>query len=171
MTLYYIEMGQGVVVPTPDCQDLLIGTSPLLSCVLIAGCNSNTRHAGAFHYPATELKNPEVAQDMSDWLEELKPTQIRLVTAASQAFSMMGSGTDPDDLNRLKEWLSTKGYPASDEKSATNGAMHVLQGVNFDIGTPNYLGAEFNKEASDVDLSEQAAGNHGGYVLFGKDLN
>ncbi len=169
MPLYYIEMGQGVVVPTPAGQDLRIGTSPLSSCVLIAGYNANTHHAGAFHYPAKDLNKPDVVQDMSGWLEQLQPTQVKLVAAASHGF--FASGTDPADLERLKGWLSANGHPSSEEKFESNGAMHVLQGTHFDVGKPNDLGGDFNKEDSDVDVSDQAAGDYAGYVLFGRDRN
>jgi len=77
VSYYFIEMGQGIV----SGPDLRVRSSTLYNCTMIAGFNSVTRRAGAYHFPSERLGNRDVMRDMKFWADLLLPTQIFLIHA------------------------------------------------------------------------------------------
>lgn len=167
MTLFFIEMGQGIVVDG----DVSVCTSTLFSCSLIAGWNQHTGAAGAFHYPAASLDVKGVRQDMDSWAARLQPTQVILIVAkAANSMEVDLFGQDERDLiNWIKQECGVT--PTVDHQ--TVGAMSLDTG-QFNAGLPSALPggiAAFSRNKA-VAVNGRQAGvytDHGGFTLVGLD--
>jgi hypothetical protein len=125
MRVFYIEMGQGIVVGG-DC---IVKTSPIYTCSFIAGDNEGSGMGGAYHYPASSIA--KVRNDMDAWAAALRPTHVILIFA--DPFG--GMGTTFDDKLALQTWVSQQcGNAVVETKVRLTAAMRlnpfIAGGVN-----------------------------------------
>jgi hypothetical protein len=164
MTLLHIEMGQGIVTQAQPNEELQIRTSTLYSCTFITGYNPDTGLAGAFHYPAGMLADPEGAQvrrDMDEWIDKLKPQQVTLVAAHNE--NAPGMSATPQDVDSLRRWVNQKGDNITlDVKTAVAAGMEVIGGT-FNAGNrgdSEQLRGSFESGEGMVDVQSKSAGDY-----------
>lgn len=166
MPLFFIEMGQGIIV---EGNDLRVCTSALRSCTLIAGYNSMLGNvAGAYHYPAEAFKNKNnKAHDaMLKWVYEFTPDQVVLVHARKDAVGE--GGTSLDDKEKLKRWIQTYCEVTPTKVKATSAGMELLANTGFSAGDIKNLNGNFVDHVIRLDnLPTGKYKDHGGFALIG----
>ena len=167
MALFFIEMGQGIVVDG----DVSVCTSTLFSCSLIAGWNQNTNAAGAYHYPASSLGKADVLADMNAWAARLQPMQVILVVA--DAMNALEVQTFGRDEAALQAWIQQQCQVAAAVDHQTAAAM-CFQNGHFSAGVPSALpgGSGAFGRSSAISVTNRQAGvypDHGGFTLIGHD--
>lgn len=167
MALFFIEMGQGIVVDG----DVSVCTSTLYTCSLITGYNQQTGAAGAYHYPSGRIESDDVLEDMNAWATRLNPTHVTLIIAKSAStFEAEFIGKDE---RALQDWVQRKCGVAPTIDHQTCAAM-CMANAQFSAGRPSQLpnGAGAYSKSNAISLVSRQAGvyqDHGGFTLIGLD--
>lgn len=167
MALFFIEMGQGIVVGG----DVSVCTSTLYSCTLITGYNQHTGAAGAYHFPAGSIDSNDVLEDMNAWAARLNPTHVTLIIAKS--FNTYEADFIGKDETALQSWVQNKCGVVPTIEHQTCGAMCMANG-QFNAGLPSQLpnGVGGFSKSKAISLVSRQAGvyvDHGGFTLVGRD--
>lgn len=167
MPLFFIEMGQGIIARP----DLRVRTSALYSCTLIAGHNTASGYAGAFHYPSgTVGEDKDVLADMEVWIAVLRPTVVTLVFA-SDASGFGQGGTPRDEQVQLTNWVRQQCGIAPATTSASAAGMELSAAGVFNAGNINTLAGNFDiGQAIRVETRDSGRYlDHDGFTLIGRN--
>lgn len=100
----FIEMGQGLIA-----QQLNVLSSTLYSCLFIAGRNSRTGLAGAYHYPAQCLHDPTVWGDLLAWQAALHPDEVVVLNPSTQTEAWKQALASSRELAAIATWAERGG--------------------------------------------------------------
>lgn len=156
MPVYEIEMGQGI---STGCNTFQVCTTTLYTCTFIGA--AGPERAGAFHYPSKALGRyrQSTIKAMTDWIEDIEPTQICLVFAEGCGMKIgdQEDGTGLLDQANLKSWakqMCKNGLVRTDK--ATSRIVSVNEG-RVDAGSSADFASLGGRK---IDLKRHKAGVH-----------
>ena len=163
MSLYFIEMGQGIIA-RPEVRVI---TSCLSSCSLLTGWSQKTRFGGAFHYPGGYHDNAEVLAAMALWVFYLKPTAIKILFARGVTQEL---GTKKPDRDFLKAWVTRESGLIPSSAPAIGARMRLTTDLEFSADDGRNLPDLFDSGVCDV--SKFPAGDYSAknYILVGRNM-
>lgn len=171
MSLYFIEMGQGIISTDP----IRVKTSALYTCTFVAGFNSQSAMGGAYHYPANGFKSSDIKKNLLDWMENLKPTKIVLVYAPID--DNRQGGVSSDDKEYLMKF-SKKYCSSISTVEAVAAGMKLVNKVFAvgSLGNTSGLYGDSGFHGTVVNVKDKKAGRYqsthsgsGIYTLIGKN--
>jgi hypothetical protein len=160
MPLFLIEAGQGIIAQG----DLLVATSVLQNCSFIAGFNSKTNKAGAFHYPSGCLDNdPKCKHAMTMWIMALDPDKVVQI-----------SSPHAPDSGKLTGWIWDNSGIVPKVIKSFDGVMRLLPvfkaGDRNKVRLPTEIDNPFedHRGIKAYELKSGEYNENGGFELFGE---
>jgi hypothetical protein len=116
-----LNMGEGIAGP----DTIGLSTTVIYSCMGIALVNTATRTGGLYHYPANALGNANVTATLRQMINDIRPDQVHVTPAATDAFGRNGS--DRDDIAGVVAYLRATANVVPVQEAAANAAQLVWQ--------------------------------------------
>jgi hypothetical protein len=129
----FIEMGQGLIAG-----HLTVLSSALWSCLFIAGRNSRTGLAGAYHYPAMCLHDSKVWGDLLAWQAALQPDEVVVLKPLLQLDAWKSVLASGEDLKAVTAWAKRDGASVRVESVGRPFMSHARD--QFEVGDADRKG-------------------------------